>query len=627
MSLGDHAYTVLKDRRKKRRVLIQFIILLLVLLGIFYAFFFLKSYTPYAEDEESSTLNTGFIALSYGGVDRTGRTSDLIGEPLLNDHLAALRKAGYVTVTSKDVAAYYHEGKRLPPRALYLMFEDGRRDTAIFAQKSLEKYNFHATMFSYAEKLESKDPKFLSKRDMQSLMDSSFWDMGSDGYRLHFINVFDRYHNYLGELTPLQFSMLRSSLGRNYNHYLMDYLRDKDGYARESYQHMVRRIDFDYMNLRDTYQRELGFVPEAYALMHANTTQFGNQDDVSAVNEKWIRRLFTINFNREGSSFNAHNSSPYDLTRLEPGTKWPVNHLLMRVAADTKSMGKIPFEEGDEKRQKAWKRNSGASEITGNSLILTTAPYGIGLTELLGSKAYQNFSLSVRLTGNTFGRQQLFLRASEDLSRCLIVELSGGRLIVTERRHGKDTPLLQENVDVLLDRPRLSVEEAQKEAEVKDYETLARYAPTRQAAERYAQKAAARKAKPARSVKEGAAPYEPKLERNARESHSLTLSLQDDQLLITLDGKALDPLSVLILDPGCLFLGADMGKNESWSQKNQAESVYDATFEDLVIHSQTGLDPEKEQVLYSLKLSGLDRFRYEAGQYWEDILNWFLRYI
>lgn len=28
MSLGDHAYTVLKDRRKKRRVLIQFIILL-----------------------------------------------------------------------------------------------------------------------------------------------------------------------------------------------------------------------------------------------------------------------------------------------------------------------------------------------------------------------------------------------------------------------------------------------------------------------------------------------------------------------------------------------------------------------------------------------------------------------
>lgn len=407
----------------------------------------------------------------------------------------------------------------------------------------------------------------------------------------------------------------------------MDYLRDKDGYARESYQHMVRRIDFDYMNLRDTYQRELGFVPEAYALMHANTTQFGNQDDVSAVNEKWIRRLFTINFNREGSSFNAHNSSPYDLTRLEPGTKWPVNHLLMRVAADTKSMGKIPFEEGDEKRQKAWKRYSGASEITGNSLILTTAPYGIGLTELLGSKAYQNFSLSVRLTGNTFGRQQLFLRASEDLSRCLIVELSGGRLIVTERRHGKDTPLLQENVDVLLDRPRLSVEEAQKEAEVKDYETLARYAPTRQAAERYAQKAAARKAKPARSVKEGAAPYEPKLERNARESHSLTLSLQDDQLLITLDGKALDPLSVLILDPGCLFLGADMGKNESWSQKNQAESVYDATFEDLVIHSQTGLDPEKEQVLYSLKLSGLDRFRYEAGQYWEDILNWFLRYI
>ena len=50
MSLGDHAYTVLKDRRKKRRVLIQFIILLLVLLGIFYAFFFLKCFAERADD-------------------------------------------------------------------------------------------------------------------------------------------------------------------------------------------------------------------------------------------------------------------------------------------------------------------------------------------------------------------------------------------------------------------------------------------------------------------------------------------------------------------------------------------------------------------------------------------------
>lgn len=79
MSLGDHAYTVLKDRRKKRRVLIQFIILLLVLLGIFYAFFFLKSYTPYAEDEESSTLNTGFIALSYAALTGRGEPRTLLG--------------------------------------------------------------------------------------------------------------------------------------------------------------------------------------------------------------------------------------------------------------------------------------------------------------------------------------------------------------------------------------------------------------------------------------------------------------------------------------------------------------------------------------------------------------------
>lgn len=625
--IGDHAYTQQKDRRKRRRVAFQLVVLSFVAAAVIYAFFFPQSYSPYSEDEVSPTLSTGFIAISYGGVDRTGRTKELIGEPLLNDHLAALRKAGYVTITNKDVEAYYNEDKPLPRKALYLMFEDGRRDTAIFAQKSLEKYNFHATMFSYAEKLEDKDPKFLSKRDMKSLLDSSFWDMGSDGYRLRFINVYDRYHNYLGELSPLQFSMLRSSLGRNYNHYLMDYLRDKDGLARESYHHMVSRIDYDYENLRDIYQRELGFVPQAYAIMHANTTQFGNSDDVSAVNEKWIRRLFTINFNREGSSFNAHNSSPYDLTRMEPGTHWPVNHLLMRIAADTKNMGKIPFEKGDAKRQEAWKLHSGASEITGNSLILTTVPYGTALTELTGSKAYQNFTLSTRLTGNTFGRQQIYLRAGKDLKRCLIVELSGGRLIVTERRHGKDTELLRENIDALLGKKIPSVEEAKRDAEVRDYESLARYAPTRKQAAFYAQKAVERKAENARTVEEGAAPYERRIDRNEWESHDLVLSLKDENLTITLDGNTLEPLTTLVLEPGSLYLGADMGKNESWSQKNLSESVYDGTFENLEIRSQTGRALKDEQLLYSLKLTGFDRVRYEVQERWEDILNWFLRYI
>ncbi len=81
------------------------------------------------------------------------------------------------------------EGKALPDKALFLLFEDGRRDTAIFSQKIMEKYNYKATMFTYADKFEKNDPKFLMPKDLLKLVDSSYWELGTNGYRLEYINV------------------------------------------------------------------------------------------------------------------------------------------------------------------------------------------------------------------------------------------------------------------------------------------------------------------------------------------------------------------------------------------------------------------------------------------------------
>ena len=52
------------------------------------------------------------------------------------------------------------------------MFEDGRRDTMLFSEKILEKYNYKATILSYADKFAEKDPKFLSAKDLKKLQDS-----------------------------------------------------------------------------------------------------------------------------------------------------------------------------------------------------------------------------------------------------------------------------------------------------------------------------------------------------------------------------------------------------------------------------------------------------------------------
>lgn len=190
--------------------------------------------------------------------------------------------------------------------------------------------------------------------DLTELVDSSYWELGTNGYRLEYINVFDKENKYLGQLSSTEFSKLSDTINRNYNHYLMDFIRDEYNIPLETYSEMEERINSDYEELSEIYTRELGSVPILYSLMHSNTGQFGTNDKVSSINGKWIKDLFSMNFNREGYSLNTRESSIYDLTRIQPQSYWSTNHLLMRIWDDTK--GEMNFVVGDEEKSRDFKK-------------------------------------------------------------------------------------------------------------------------------------------------------------------------------------------------------------------------------------------------------------------------------
>ena len=130
-----------KDKKKIVRGILEGIIVLFLVFLIFFALFSFNRYEPYdAEDPEIvSGEDNGFVALSYFGVALDG-TSTLIAQSRLDEQLKALYDNGYVTISQEDIRNYYENGEPLPDKALFLMFEDGRNDTAIFAQKILEKF-------------------------------------------------------------------------------------------------------------------------------------------------------------------------------------------------------------------------------------------------------------------------------------------------------------------------------------------------------------------------------------------------------------------------------------------------------------------------------------------------------
>lgn len=619
MKISNEQFTARKDRKKVIRVVLQVMILFAVLAICITALTTIKTYQPVTQQTTNFSGDKGFIALAYFGVERTGN-QNLIGLERLHQHLQALKRIGYVTITQQDVLDYYQSGKELPEKSLFLVFEDGRRDTAIFSQKILEELNFKATMLTYPEKFEKKDPKFLMPNELRQLEKTSFWEMGTNGYRLAFINVFDRYDNYLGELDPLEHASVAPYLSRKYNHYLMDYIRDEYGVPKESYTKMKDRISYDYKAVRDIYSQSIGYVPGTYILMHSNTGSFGNNDKVSAVNEFWIKELFKMNFNREGFCFNQRNSSVYDLTRMQPQAYWYTNHLLMRIKYDINQ--ELEFVKGDLGKHQAWETLKGAAEIQDETIILTSLPKDKGLLRLKNSNDFQDLKVSVRLKGNKLGLQKLYLRADESLNRYVSVYILNNILYVTAKNNSVDKELFKLDLDKHDEKINLSIPEDKKAAEMRELETFLKYADSAEKAKIYAQRLKDKNLDNAPSISQGAAEYVPELSVHAKGDRNLLLALKGDNLTIMVDGKeVVKDLLVADIKAGSVYLETAWG-GYGWSQRNLADDVYDGVFDKLLITENTGIETEK--ILYDSKPQGLDAVKIKVKQLWESLINFFI---
>ena len=511
-----------KDKIKIIRSIVQGLILLVILVVTVKTLFTFTVYKPFSPSAVSEDKNNGFIAVSYYGVDRDG-SKTLISTGALEEQIKALKDNGYVTINQQDILDYYNKGKALPEKSLFLLFEDGRKDTAIFSQKILEQYNYKANIMTYADKLEKNDSKFLAPKDLLKLKSSSYWELGTNGYRLEYLNVYDKDLNFLGNLSSAEFSKGADKIQGNYNHYLMDYIRDKNKIPMENYDEMKARISKDYGNMLKIYNKEIGYVPGVSALMHSNTGKFGTNDNVSEVNSKLIKELFSVNFNREGYSLNLPKDSIYDLTRIKSQTSWSTNHLLMRIWDDTKK--NIQFVEGDKEKAKNFQKIKGQAEFTDDKIIVTSLPKGNGLIKLLNSESYRDINLSVLLNGNVIGSQAVYLRSNDTRESSICVKLINNTVNVIENSNGSQKIIYSSNLS----------------------------------------------------------PNNKEFNINEAGNKKVNISLWGNKMTLSIDGKKLfEALTISNVNEGSIFLEAGPSKNGN-SEKNTTDDVYDGVFKNLKI--------------------------------------------
>lgn len=566
-----------KNRRKRLRVILQAAILICLGTMLYYAVFDVHRYVE--PDKSGWSQQEGFIALSYFGVGRTG-TAKLMAQSQLDEQLKALHDQGYQTVSQQDLIDFYSKGAPLPDKALFLAFEDGRNDSSLFAEPLLRKYNFRATFLSYADKMGKSERKFVQPKDMLKMEKTGFWEMGTNGYRLTYINIFDKDGRFVGMKDEKE--LTDKANVAYYNHYLMDFLRDENMIPVENRTQMEARIDQDYTFMQEVYSSKLGYVPSVYMIMHANALGQGMNPLVTAANSSNIERMFKLHFNREGTSYNDQDQEVTDLTRVQPEPSWSTNHLLMKIRKDTGES--VKFVRGDEALADAWDPTGGAAEFADNRILLTSPPEGIG--KLVQKEEVKDVKVTVTAAGNVVGKQMIYLRYDREHESYVRLTMENNAVKIEQKESGRMPELLYQQElspvswkeeDLALNRASVYTQEqtaagASKETEIPD---------------------------------------------NIQDARHIEVMLRGNELLLTVDGE-------MLLDRQPIADSIGSGKITLASQASdpqKKDGIYDAVFENVEIVS---LDSPhgSEVVLFSNRLSGWEGLVKRAKLTFDGAVNW-----
>lgn len=132
------------------------------------------------------------VVLMYHHLDPEKKSSATITPELFKSQLEMLKKEGFNVIPIEELAAFYKEGKKLPPNAVVLTFDDGYESFYTYAYPELKSQGFVATNFVIVSQVGKKNegiPKldWGQMREMQ-LEGMSFY---SHTYDSHYYTQID----------------------------------------------------------------------------------------------------------------------------------------------------------------------------------------------------------------------------------------------------------------------------------------------------------------------------------------------------------------------------------------------------------------------------------------------------
>jgi peptidoglycan/xylan/chitin deacetylase (PgdA/CDA1 family) len=136
--------------------------------------------------EEDDRDRPGIPVIAYHRIAEDG-SPYTVRPDAFNEQIAALRAAGYHTITTKQFA-HYVAGRRvrLPHKPLLITFDDAIKSAWVYADPVLKRYGFRGAVFAITGRVSTHQPYYLTWEEIERMHASGRWDFEAhthDGHR------------------------------------------------------------------------------------------------------------------------------------------------------------------------------------------------------------------------------------------------------------------------------------------------------------------------------------------------------------------------------------------------------------------------------------------------------------
>lgn len=313
------------------------------------------------------------------------------------DQMFALKEAGWETVTLEEFTAFVRGERTLPERSFVLTFDDGSKESYYPVDPILRALQYEAVTFILPV-LSAEEGTFyyLSENEIERMVDSGRWEVGSHGYDIHSFIKTAEDGSEGAALTNRAWLENRGALETldEYRARVRADLVDSRSRLEEFLDRPIESFAFPFgefgqlpSNTADAYETIMDAVADTYE---------------SAFYQWWPGSGYTYNYPTDGLL----------MRRIGVQPTWSGDYLLSFLEGGLPKA--LPYEDALD-RDRGWRTTWGDFSVEDGALALAAAPDSSGASVLLdGTGHWEDYEVEMRLTSPAQTGVTVYLRFADN---------------------------------------------------------------------------------------------------------------------------------------------------------------------------------------------------------------------